>query len=222
MAKRLIIDLLRHGACDDGDIYRGRTDSPLSATGWSQLDDAIAAFDQADRPWHAIYSSPLQRCRLPALRLAERLGLPLQLEPRLRELDFGDWDGQSCQQVWQRCQSQVEAFWRDPEANPPPAGESVLALRQRLDQLLQQWLVDLDGAAGSDARRLLCVSHGGVIRILLCRLLGLPLASAQQLSLDYGSASRVELYPASSGSAPQQYYSQLIFINRLPVIGAYG
>jgi alpha-ribazole phosphatase len=195
----------------------------LSATGWSQLDDAIAANKPADRPWQAIYSSPLQRCRLPAQRLAERLGLPLHVDSRLRELDFGAWDGQPYQRVWQHSQSLVEAFWRDPEAHPPPAGESLQTMRQRLDEMLQLWLVDLnmESVRDTDEHRLLCVTHGGVIRTLLCRLLGLPLASGQQLSLDYASVTRIELYPAQSNTEPPDYYSQLIFINRLPELGGY-
>mgnify|MGYP001119348590 FL=1 len=76
MSKRMVIDLLRHGACSDGDIYRGRTDSALSARGWEQMQSVMAVAEQAQ--WQSLYSSPLQRCLLPAKQFAERLGLPLQ------------------------------------------------------------------------------------------------------------------------------------------------
>lgn len=104
MAKRLIIDLLHHGACSDGNIYRGRTDSPLSERGWAQMRAVMARSDASG--WQSVYSSPLQRCRLPAQQLTERLGVSLYQEPGLRELDFGAWDGlPQQQQVWQQHQS---------------------------------------------------------------------------------------------------------------------
>ncbi|MEH6470855.1 MAG: histidine phosphatase family protein [Halopseudomonas sp.] len=218
MSQRLIIDLLRHGACDDGKIYRGRTDSALSTVGWAQMDAATRS-DQLT--WQAIYSSPLQRCRLPAQRLAERLGLPLQLDDRLREIDFGDWDGLLQLQVWQQHPSQVLAFWQDPETNPPPSAESIHSLQQRVAEMLQCWLAG--SANDASERHLLCVCHGGVIRTLLCQLLGMPVVAGHQLSLDYGSFSRIELYRDRDADMPQQlgFHSQVIFINRLPELDNY-
>lgn len=224
MSERLILDLLRHGACDDGAIYRGRTDSALSSLGWSQLNSAFEGCVTDQEPYQALYSSPLQRCRLPAQKLAEQLRLPLQVDDRLQELDFGDWDGLQCQQVWQQQQSKVLAFWSDPLANPPPGGEPLGLLQQRLDQMLQLWLQQwlkerVDG--GMPERRMLCLTHGGVIRTLVSQLLGLPLSAGQQLSLDYASLTRVELYPAPADDT-RGYYAQLVFFNRLSDLSGYS
>ncbi|MEH6822771.1 MAG: histidine phosphatase family protein [Motiliproteus sp.] len=224
MSERLVIDLLRHGACNDAQIYRGRTDSSLSQLGWAQMHAALAAGQ--DLRWQRVYSSPLQRCRLPAQLLAERLGLPLQLEVRLQEIDFGSWDGQSLEQIWQQQSAQVQAFWEDPEAFPPPGGESIQSLQQRVAVQVQRWLAACCGA-GADTH-ILCVSHGGVIRALLCQLLKMPVVVGQQLSLDYGSLTRIELYPNAPQEGTQQdsaapaFYSQVIFINRKPTLSDYG
>ena len=144
MSKRLVIDLLRHGACSDGQIYRGSTDSALSELGWAQMQAQIQEQISDDNvsPWQVIYSSTLQRCQLPAQRLAERLDVPLVLAPQLREIDFGDWDGKLQQQIWEQNSAQVLAFWKDPEAAPPPAGESIQHFQQRVLEQLQQWLLD--------------------------------------------------------------------------------
>ncbi len=218
MSGRLIIDLLRHGACGDGEIYRGRTDSALSERGWAQMRAVMAAASEAQ--WQSICCSPLQRCRLPAQQLADRLGLSLQQRAQLRELDFGDWDGQLRQQVWEQHQAQVQAFWRDPLSHPPPGGESIRSLQQRLAAQLQHWLQDF--TASTADYRLLCVTHGGVIRTLLCQLLGVSLTAGQQLSIGYGSLTRIELYPSEQqDSAQPPFHAQVVFINRLPELGEY-
>ncbi|MEH6651500.1 MAG: histidine phosphatase family protein [Motiliproteus sp.] len=225
MSKRLIIDLLRHGACHDGDIYRGRTDSLLSEQGWRQMDRAFVAV--ASVPYQALFSSPLQRCLLPAQQLSQRLELPLKTDVRLREIDFGDWDGQLYAKVWQHSQQQVLDFWDDPSANPPPAGESLQALQCRLQEFVAQQLEPLLQAEPQSVcadsaeadRYLLCLCHGGVIRTLLTLLLGMPFAVAQKISLDYGSLTRIELY-FDAGSATG-YQSQLIFLNRMPDLENY-
>mgnify|MGYP003625038028 FL=1 len=240
MPKRLVIDLLRHGACSDGKIYRGRTDSALSALGWAQMQAQIQQQVSAgnEPSWQAIYSSTLQRCQLPAQQLAERLELPLRLDPRLREIDFGDWDGQLQQQVWQQYPAQVLAFWQNPETAPPPAGESIQDFQRRVVELLQQWLLDgssqveqaiqvgelmpadtpavVDAGEEIPCARLLCVTHAGVIRALLCQLLGLSTVAAQRMSIDYGSLTRIELYPDDRDVASiEKLNSQVVFVNRV-------
>jgi len=212
MSKRMVIDLLRHGACSDGDIYRGRTDSALSARGWEQMQSVMAVAEQAQ--WQSLYSSPLQRCLLPAKQFAERLGLPLQPSAQLREIDFGDWDGQLQQRVWEQRQDQVLAFWSDPLHHPPPGGESIQSLQQRLQLQLRAWLQDF--AVTPTDSRLLCVTHAGVIRTLLCQLLGMSITAGQQLSIDYGSLTRIELYPTDRQELSQpDFYAQIVFVNRL-------
>jgi alpha-ribazole phosphatase len=238
VSKRLIIDLLRHGACSGGKIYRGRTDSPLSSRGWAQMHAVMASSRTSG--WQSVYSSPMQRCLLPAQQLTERLGVPLYEESRLRELDFGAWDGQQQLQVWQQHPSQVLAFWQDPVAHPPPGSEPIRSLQERVAAQLLQWLADqalldqqsldqqsLDQGSAASAdfpedSRLLCITHGGVIRTLLCQLLGMSITAAQSLSIDYGSLTRIELYPEDQpdGRAPP-FHSQVVFINRLPDLDDY-
>ena len=91
------LDLLRHGTCSDGQIYRGRTDSPLSPAGEEQMGSTIQG-----QNWDVIYCSPLQRCHGFAQQLSAQLEIPLVADERLIELDFGDWDGQSIETVWQQ------------------------------------------------------------------------------------------------------------------------
>ena len=201
------IDMLRHGACNDGDIYRGRTDSHLSVEGEAQMLKAVE-----EGVWDLVYSSPLQRCRVFSKKLSERLNLPLVIDDRLIELDFGEWDGEETGEIWQKQQSAVLAFWQDPEANTPPGAESLPAMRDRVVHLLH------DLHRQYSEQRILLVSHGGVIRILLSYLLQMPLQAMRQISVDYGSLSRVELYQQQPGG---QFVSEVVFTNRLGEITTY-
>ncbi|HEY5718277.1 MAG TPA: histidine phosphatase family protein [Motiliproteus sp.] len=177
------LDLLRHGACLDGAIYRGRTDSLLSEQGWQQL-----LYASADGGWDRVVSSPLARCRVFAEALSTRLGCPLTIENDLQELDFGCWDGQPLAAVWEQQTEAVLAFWRDPVANPPPGGESMLELQRRARVVVERLCVEHAG------ERLLLLTHSGVIRVLLAYWLEMPLANSQRLAIDYAACSRVECY----------------------------
>jgi broad specificity phosphatase PhoE len=124
------IDLLRHGACEGGEIFRGSTDVPLTEAGWQQMRDALAAHSG----WQRIVSSPLQRCRLFAEMLAEREALPLEVLDPLRELHFGDWEGRRIVDVQAEHGTSLRSFWSDPSAFTPPEGEPMTQFRERVLQ----------------------------------------------------------------------------------------
>ncbi len=201
------VDLLRHGACQGGEIYRGRTDSTLSAVGERQMAAAVSG-----QRWDLICSSPLQRCRRFAQQLSHQTETALVVDADLIELDFGDWDGRSVEQVWQQQQSAVLAFWQDPVANPPPAAETLTAMRDRVVRSLHALHQQHSG------KRILIVTHGGVIRLLLGYLLQMPVPAVRQLSVAHGSLSRVELYQQTDG---YPFGSEVLFSNRLASIDAY-
>lgn len=142
------------------------------------------------------------------MRLAQRLQLPFGLDDRLLELDFGAWDGRTYAQVWQQEQEAVMAFWHDPAAYPPPGGESMATFSARLqaleDHLLQDCARQPDGRA-----HVLLLTHGGVIRGLLGRHLGLAANQWSQLRIDTGSLSRLTL-----GRDGAHRWFELSFMNR--------
>lgn len=204
-------DLLRHGACDGGAIYRGLTDVPLNSSGWEQM--GVGAGENPG--WDRVVSSPLQRCAGFAARISQQQGLPLELCDDLKELDFGTWDGRETTEVWANESEAVTAFWRDPVANPPPGGEPMAVFQHRV---LQQ-IAELEARYGGE--KLLLVTHGGVIRVLLCQVLQMPLQALQQMSVDYGSLSRVRCYRETAVEHYAQLNTQLIFHNRLENLGNY-
>jgi alpha-ribazole phosphatase len=153
------IDLLRHGETEGGACYRGRTDDRLTATGWQQMWHAV----ESVTPWLDIVSSPLSRCASFANALAERHATPLQLDERLREMDFGDWEGRTAAELMTTAPDDLARFWRDPLHHGPPQGESLLSLQKRV---LAAW----NEIVGRQ-RPVLLVTHGGPIRIILNHVL---------------------------------------------------
>ena len=156
------IDLLRHGETEGGACYRGRTDDQLTATGWQQMWGAV---DGAAH-WPGIVSSPLSRCASFASALAERHAIPLQFDERLREMDFGDWEGRTAAELMATAPDDIARFWQDPLHHGPPQGESLLSLRARV---LTAW-----NEIVNRQRPVLIVTHGGPIRVILSHVLGKP------------------------------------------------
>lgn len=179
------LDILRHGECSDGDVFRGRTDSSLSERGLEQMHQAI----QIDKhPWDAIISSPLQRCLRFSQSLSKEQQKPLIAESNFQEMSFGDWDGLSTKQVEANDGKKLAAYWLDRENNTPPNGEQLKAFHQRILAALTSLL---------DTRRgqhLLLVTHGGVVRSLMAHCLQMPLKSMAHIDVPHGCRVQIKIY----------------------------
>lgn len=198
------IDLLRHGECEGGEIYRGTTDVPLTDHGWQQMETSLHIdVAHAETPWDRIVSSPLQRCFLFAEAKAQELSIPVHSHEGFREMDFGDWEGRSIEEVHREDAEAVTRFYKDPATVAPPGGESMQMVQGRLLMAWQQVLNQHKG------EHLLLVQHGGTIRILLAELLQMPLASVTRLEIHYASLSRVQIYETETDPFPK-----LVFLNK--------
>jgi len=129
----------------------------LSELGWSQLREAVTGL-----AWTRIVSSTLQRCARFAQELAHERGVPLNLDPRLAEYHFGDWQGVPIETLAAEQGDALGRFWADPVANPPPGAETFEQFRTRLCAAMD------DVAAMTANERVLVITHGGAIRLLRC------------------------------------------------------
>ena len=196
------IDLLRHGACEGGDIFRGHTDSLLSAEGFEQMSNTIG-----DNPpeWDVIVSSPLRRCADYAEMLSIQYSTEFSLQDSFKEISFGDWDGRATEEVTREQPAAVENFWQNPVDCPPPNGEPLTTFRARV---LAHWERLIHQQQG---KSILLVSHGGVIRVLLAELLGIPLQNLSRLDIPYASLSRIQIFHSSG----KPDWPQVRFINNV-------
>ncbi|MDQ6951295.1 MAG: histidine phosphatase family protein [Mariprofundales bacterium] len=197
----LVVDLLRHGAVDAAEwAFRGGgTDIALSHVGWQQM---MRVADHL--PWDAIdevAASPMQRCYQPAQQFSEQHdAVPVHTIEAMRELDFGAWEGKGWQELAPDYQSELDVFWQQPQGFTPPQGEPFDDFVARVQQGWMQW-------TGNATGHRLLIAHGGVIRVLLALILGMPMDGVWRLDLPFASWSRVSLL---AGHAPK-----LCFLNRL-------
>ncbi len=146
------IGVLRHGQTDWNIDFRlqGVTDIPMNETGIAQARDAAAAIEANE--WDAIITSPLSRARATAEIVAEVNGLgEAAVEPLLLERSFGEAEGMAHEE-WRAKYS---------DTNLVPGGESLSELEARANLLLDTLAVNHSG------RKVLAVSHGALIRVLL-------------------------------------------------------
>jgi probable phosphoglycerate mutase len=151
--------------------YQGQRDIPLSPTGIEQaqaLGERLAGV-HIDRA----VASPLVRAQLTAvLALGERSSM-LQLDEGLREIGHGDWEGLLSSEIGERDGHRLQAWREAPETvmMPGPGGES---LRQVAERAWAAFARACDGLHADET--VLVVAHDAVNRVLLCRVLGLPLS----------------------------------------------
>ena len=181
----LHLDLLRHGETELGGGLRGSLDDALTAKGWEQMRAAVLA----KGPWDRLVSSPLQRCARFADELGARLEVPVSLEKDLQELHFGAWEGQSAAALMETDAEALGLFWADPYSFTPPEGEPVSDFSDRVLGAVAR----LHQAYAGE--RVLLVSHGGVMRLLLARARGLP--REQLLNVEVGHGALFSLHVAA-------------------------
>ncbi len=177
------IDLIRHGEPVGGKRYRGHTDDPLSEKGWLQMRSAIA--DQ--HPWDAVVCSPLSRCRAFARELAARHALPCHDDPRFMEINFGEWEGCTAEELMKDDSQALYRFWSDPLNNTPPGAEALADFEARV---ISGWNEMLKNYA---KQHVLLVGHAGVIRMIIRHVLDMPLDRMFRLQMALAGISRIEV-----------------------------
>ena len=183
----LHLDLLRHGETELGGGLRGSLDDALTDRGWAQMRAAVVE----QGPWDRLVSSPLQRCSRFAEELGTQLGLPVQLDKDLQELHFGTWEGQSAATLMETDAEALGLFWADPYSFTPPEGERVEDFSTRVLAAVGRLQASYAG------QRILLISHGGVMRLLLAQARGLP--REQLLNVEVGHGALFSLAIGSGG-----------------------
>jgi alpha-ribazole phosphatase len=181
--------LVRHGETElqSSLRYWGKTDVKLGETGLHQaelLRDRLA-MEQID----TVYSSELVRASDTAKIIATRHNLKVVTCPELREVDFGKLEGLEFTEIHQQFPD-VEEMWtaRNP-ALVYPDGESLIDFENRVISFETR----LKNHKEKDT--ILIVAHAGVVRTLICRLLGLDMKNRWNLRVDLASLSIIETYP---------------------------
>lgn len=184
MSSFLTILLIRHGetAWNAGSRFRGQTDIDLSPRGWRQA-RALARSLPRSFPIGHVYSSPLARCLETARRLATALGLTVVVEPRLIDLDYGEWQGRPIKEFAELFPQDYAAWLAGDLSLRFPGGEPVRAPAERLRSFVDEVIECHEGEVVA------MVTHNVLCQMATCLLLNTPVDSFQSIRHDPGSVS---------------------------------
>ncbi len=179
--------LIRHG--EPAEEYRGRCygslDAGLSETGRLQV-SRIAAY-LAGEPLSAIYCSPRRRAADSANILAAGFECPIETIADLREIDFGDFEGLSYDEIATRYPDLYRQWMESPAEVRFPNGECEAQVRERVLRAFANICRDRAGQIAA------VVTHSGVIRILIADILQMPPSALFHLSQSYGAVNLVSI-----------------------------
>jgi len=181
--------LARHGQADWNcqQRYMGSADRPLTSYGLRQA-QALARFF-APRQVDVVVHSSLARTEHTARAIAASRRLPLVADARWREADHGAWEGLTYRQVLQHYPEDAARRAADPLHHAPSGGESLAQVAERVHRAWDELGAQFAGL------RVLVVTHAGPIQVLLCTVMGAPLAQHWRWRVDLGSVSALDCYP---------------------------
>jgi ribonuclease H / adenosylcobalamin/alpha-ribazole phosphatase len=184
--------LVRHGVTEH---TRGKLFSGGLASSNPPLDDEGRAQARATAEWllplaetfDALVSSPVRRTRETADILASVLGLQVEEEPGIAEMEFGSWDGKSFTEVHQEHPDEMSAWLGDLES-APHGGESFRDVERRV-------LAGRDRIAAAHlGETVVAVSHVTPIKTLVADALGAPLEAVYRMELAPASVSVISYF----------------------------
>lgn len=179
--------LVRHGETDwNASLRYQGPDVPLNAQGRLQVRKAGERIKQYGAV--ALYTSDMARAAESAAIIGQVTNLTPRAFPELREIDVGQWEGLTPEELYRRYPEHMREYERDPARTVRLGGESYAQLQIRALRALNM----IHEAHQAD-ETVVAVSHGGTIRALLCHVIGLDLAHFGRMWIDNGSLTELRL-----------------------------
>ena len=185
---RLVV--VRHGRTEWNRVerFRGRANIELDEVGIKQA-EAVATRG-AEWQISAVYSSPLSRALTTAEKLARPLKLEVMLLPDIIDIDYGDWQGMSPEEVAAKYGDLYLTWLNSPHKVKFPGGESLAEIRERAASAVN------DLIAQYPKETIVLVSHKVVCQILILSLLGLDNSHFWEITQD---VCAINLFEVRSG-----------------------
>lgn len=166
--------------------YQGHANVPLNERGREQARRTAARLRRLEV--RALYASDIARAWETAEIIGTAIGQTPVPMPELREIDVGQWEGLTPEELYRRFPDHMAEYRRDPARTVRLGGESYAQLQARALVALQR--IQESHAQGEVV---VAVSHGGTIRALLCHVIGLDLGNFGRMWLDNGSLTELRL-----------------------------
>jgi len=208
--------LIRHGETEGSDAkrYKGSIDVPLSEQGIRQVEQAslfiaehlrnypLSRHQSYLRDAHkealdgeeeherlkAVYTSDLSR----AVKSGEIIAAPHRIIPEsipeLRERNFGIWEGMSFIEIRDQYPEEFNAWVNSPVKFSPAGGESTYEVKKRVLRAMKNILSSHRGET------IAVVAHGGVNRVMLCHIMGMPLKNIFRIEQDFSAVNVIEFW----------------------------
>lgn len=182
--KPIKLYLIRHGEVEKKGYCNGHRDVALTGKGVAQMRRVARLLK--DVPIKGIYSSDLQRARIGAAFISKYHDVKVRIYAELREKQFGHWEGMRLETIKRRFKGEWEDWIKRPDRACPLGGESYDQVMRRVFEVVRQILRDYSRGP------VVIVSHGGVNRVILSRVLGLDLRFLNRIRQDYAAINIVE------------------------------
>jgi broad specificity phosphatase PhoE len=182
--KMSTIIFIRHCETEMAGKFCGHSDPELNIAGERQLAEVMKAIAPLDI--RRILSSDLRRASRTATAIAEHLGVNVELQPALREIYFGLWEGLNWKEIENRFPQEAVRWLRDFPWQTAPKGEVYTAFTARIDAAIAP-LVDEITACATTGATTAVVTHRGVMRYALTKFFGFPEAKAWTKTAPYGA-----------------------------------
>jgi alpha-ribazole phosphatase len=180
--------LMRHGEVANGPEkrYNGHIDVDITEKGVEQMRRLAGRL--AGKPVAAVYSSDLIRAVKGAEIIAQSLGLTSTPLKSLRERSVGAWEGLTAEEIKERYPEEYTAWRADLLNYRPPGGECLVDVQARILPAYRQLV------AGHPGQEIAMLLHGGVNRVILADVLGLPPLNLFRIDQAFGALNIIDHY----------------------------
>jgi len=201
----MIIYLIRHGQSEgnvesdkENIIYGQKDESPLTKKGINQIKKITHLINKEKITINLIITSPLKRAYQSALIIKNNLNknTPLKVDERLKDQDFGEFEGKSWDEIKEKYQSFFILYQKNPLKTPWPKGEAKIDIIKRLSLFLNE-------IKKQNKKNILIVSHEEIIRIILSLIFK---------DKNYEIFKRRDLFKIKNASLTSVYLNKVNFI----------
>jgi broad specificity phosphatase PhoE len=190
------IVLIRHGETNSAGKFCGQSDPDLNSAGEQRL--GLLVEETAPLGIQRIYSSDLRRASRTAAAIGERIRVPVELRPGLREIHFGLWEGLSWEEVEQQYPYEAELWAREFPTGSVPCGESYRDFIARVEAEFNLLLRENESFVR------MVVTHRGVLQYALTRFFGFSEADARSRTEGFGAIILATQIENPRGRSDQQ------------------
>jgi len=189
--------LIRHGetAWTKAKRYQGQANTNLTKLGKKQVKRLVKPV--SDYQPEIVFSSSLDRCKESASIICQNIDVPIKIDRRLNELNFGEWEGKTADELIES-KNVKYLQWIKGNMVTPKGGESIPAFKKRIRSFIN------DCRKKYDDRKIVIVTHGGAIRMFLLECMRLSYDDIFKFRIDPGTMTVIGMY---------RYSTQLVALN---------